>query len=109
MRIYVNGCSFTYGDELDNPDTECWPAVLSRRLDAELVNDAALCGSNSRTVYRTIKNLSQDFNLYIITWTADSKFTFYKSDDNTEANFSPKLLDYRFGEQDYYKIWGRTL
>jgi hypothetical protein len=109
MRIYVNGCSFARGDELDNPDADCWPAVLARHLNAELVNDSALGGSNARTVYRTIKHLPLDFDLYVIAWTSDSKFTFYKSDGGTEVNFSPKLINYRFGEEDYYKIWGRTL
>jgi hypothetical protein len=109
MRIYTNGCSFVYGAELDQPDVECWPAVLSRQLNAELVNDAVLCGSNARTVYRTIKHFPLNFDLYIIAWTHDSKFTFYKSDDNTEVNFSHPLVDYRFGGDDFYKIWGRTL
>jgi hypothetical protein len=109
MRIYVNGCSFACGDELDQPDVECWPAVLARQLDAELVNDSTLGGSNARTVYRTIKHLPLDFDLYVIAWTSDTKFTFYKSDDGTEVNFSPQLKHMRLGQEVFYKIWGRTL
>jgi len=109
MKIYVNGDSFVYGDELSDRNTEAWPNRLGCLMGATTVNDSALGGSNSRTVYHTIRNLSNDFDLYVIVWTSDSKFTFYKSDDNTETNFSPPLIDYRFGDQDYFKIWGRTL
>jgi hypothetical protein len=109
MKIYVNGCSFVYGDELDDRAAQSWPALLGQKLSATVVNDAMLGGSNARTVYRTIKHLDQDFDLYVIVWTFDHKFTFYKSDSNIEVNFNPKLNDLTYGSEDYYRIWGRTL
>lgn len=109
MKIYVNGCSFVYGDELDDRANQSWPALLGQKFNATVVNDAMLGGSNARTVYRTIKHLDQDFDLYVIAWTFDHKFTFYKSDSNIEVNFNPKLNDLTYGSEDYYRIWGRTL
>lgn len=46
MKIYVNGCSFTYGDELITPSTSSWPALLAQKLNAEVVNDAISGGTN---------------------------------------------------------------
>jgi hypothetical protein len=63
--IYVNGCSFTNGDELQDPTSTAWPILLGRKLNKFVTNDAISGGTNSRTLYRTIKNLSADYSLYI--------------------------------------------
>ena len=108
MRIYSNGCSFTYGDELQSTDS-AWPVLLSNKLNAQIVNDATSGGSNYRTVYRTIKNTKDDFDLYIIAWTTNARFTFYKSDNNFEINFNPNLANELYGNESFYKDWGKTL
>jgi len=110
MKIYVVGDSHVYGDELKSPSTDSWPALLASKLGASCVNDGVQCGSNQRNVFNTIKHCADpDIDLFIISWTTTAKFTFYKSDDNIEGNFNPKLIDYTFGDKDFYKIWGRTL
>jgi len=109
MKIYITGDSWVNGTGLANPAEDSWPAVLSKKLNAEFYNDSMLGGSNSHFLYRTIKNLNEDFDLYIIVWTATSKFTFYKSDNNYDAHFSAVLKHDLFENEDYYKIWGRTL
>jgi lysophospholipase L1-like esterase len=109
MKIYVAGDSWVYGDGLKSPNTQAWPAVLGNKLGAEVYNDSCLSGSNEHFVYRAIKHLEKDIDLYIIVWTSVAKFTFYKSDNNFEAHFNPLLVHKFFGEEDYYKIWGRTL
>jgi len=108
MRIYANGCSFTYGDELTDPKNDAWPAVLAKKSSSSLVNDSERGGSNQRTLYRTIKNLANDFDFYIIAWTADTRFTQYKSDNNFETNFNPSLEHSLYGDQWFYKKWGET-
>jgi hypothetical protein len=108
MRIYVNGCSYTYGDELQSTNS-AWPIILGNKLNATVVNDAVNGGTNQRTVYRTIKNLKEDFDLYIIAWTTNTRFTFYKSDNNFETNFNPQLTNVLYGNEDYYQKWGKTL
>lgn len=109
MKIYAIGDSWVYGYGLDNPSVESWPAILSKKLNAELCNDSCLSGSNAHFLYRAIKHLENDIDLYIIGWTHTSKFTFYKSDNNHDIHFNFKLQQDQYGDQDYYKSWGKTL
>jgi len=106
--IYTNGCSFTFGDELNDPSL-AWPYVLANKLNTNVVNDAVSGASNYRTVYQTIKNLNKNFDLYIIAWTTTTRYTFYKSDNNFEVNFNPQLAHSLYGNKDFYSLWGRTL
>ena len=50
MRIYACGCSFTYGDELKNPNKSAWPIRLAEKLSASIDNNAVNGGTNTRTV-----------------------------------------------------------
>ena len=109
MRIYAGGCSFTYGDELENPATSAWPNQLAEVLTASINNDSINGGSNARTVYRTIKNTQNDYDLYLIAWTDYSRFTFYKSDNNFETNFSSRLIHTKYENEKFYRGWGRDL
>ena len=45
-RIVASGCSFTYGQGLDDPKTESWPAQLSKMFDVECVNLAKIGHGN---------------------------------------------------------------
>ena len=108
MKIYVNGCSFTYGDELESPAL-AWPQLLGNKLSATVTNDATSGGTNQRTVYRTIKNLAQDYDYYIIAWTSNLRYTFYRADDNYEINFNPQLINKLCGSDPAFKAWGEIL
>ena len=107
MKIYTNGCSFTYGDELQSPETSAWPVQLGTLLGATTVNDATSGGTNYRTMYRTIKQYQYNFDLYVIAWTTNTRFTFYKSDNNYEVNFNPGLRHSMYGKDSFYHNWGR--
>ena len=109
MRIYACGCSFTYGDELTNPITSAWPTVLANKLNATIYNDAISGGTNNRTVYRTIKNTQDNYDLDLIAWTTYRRFTFYKSDNNVEVNFNPQLKQELYSTEKFYREWGGTL
>lgn len=109
MKIYANGCSFTFGDELADPSISSWPSILSNSMNAELVNDATSGGSNQRTLYKTIKNLNKDFDLYVIAWTSTERYTFYENDTNFEVNFNPQLKHNLYGNKSFYKDWGKVL
>ena len=43
--LYSIGDSWTYGWELENPQTECYPYLLSQKLGCDLINEG-LPGSN---------------------------------------------------------------
>ena len=107
MKIYANGCSFTFGDELTSPSEDAWPIVLAKKLKSTIHNDAVSGGTNYRTMYRTIKNLNKNFDFYLIAWTSYARFTFYKSDNNFEVNFNPGLVNLLYGKEKFYKEWGK--
>jgi hypothetical protein len=106
--IYTNGCSFTYGDEL-NETSMAWPRLLAKKLNTEVFNDAVSGGTNYRTVYRTTKNIKEDYDLYVVAWTTCARYTYYKSDNNFEVNFNPQLLNALYGKEKFYSQWGKDL
>lgn len=91
MNFYFNGCSFTYGDELSNPQQDSWPSLVARHQQASFVNDAVKGGTNYRTVYRTLHNITE-FDCFFIAWTCYNRFTEYNPIDNYEINFNPTLV-----------------
>lgn len=72
-HLVVNGCSWTYGQGLNNPKLESWPALLSKKLDIPLVN-LAIPGSGNDSIFRRtteyfFQNLSYNSKpLVIIAW-----------------------------------------
>lgn len=109
MKIFSIGCSFTFGNELENPKQSAWPYLLAEKLNSSVTNDAICGGTNQRTVYRTIKNSIDSYDLFIIAWTTYTRFTFYKSDNNYEINFTPQLINKIYQNEKYFKDWGSIL
>jgi hypothetical protein len=48
MKIYFNGCSWSYGDELENPTEERFSKLVCNHFGAEETNVAVNGGSNDR-------------------------------------------------------------
>lgn len=90
MKTYFNGCSFTYGDELENPMQDSWPVLTASKLNFEFLNDAVPGGTNDRIMYKTIQNIG-NYDCFIIAWTTYTRFTEYNPVDNFEINFTPVL------------------
>lgn len=90
MRLYFNGCSFTHGDELANPQQNSWPSLVSSNLKSNFLNDAVSGGTNCRIIYKTIQSINQ-YDYFVIAWTFYTRFTEYNPVDNFEINFNPKL------------------
>jgi len=124
MNLYFNGCSFTYGDELQDPKNSAWPPLVAKTLGCNSLNDAVICGSNERIVYKTLF-ASNDFDYFMIAWTDYTRFTEYNPVDNFEINFNASLtLDVSLHYSDdlknnykkyknygdlYYKYWFNEL
>lgn len=124
MKLYFNGCSFTYGDELTAPEKHAWPVLVSRHLDATGTNDAVPGGTNERTLHLTL-NQAEHHDFVIVAWTHYHRFTEYNPVDNFEINFTPQLnLDVRLHHSDdlqkqffkykkygemFYKYWFNEL
>jgi hypothetical protein len=105
MRLYFNGCSHTYGDDLAD-QTQAWPALIAKKLSCEFVNDAVSGGTNDRILYRTIKH-AQEFDRIYIAWTYTTRFTRYRSDNNHEVNFNPQLKHTLYGNAPEFKEYGK--
>jgi hypothetical protein len=90
MNLYFNGCSFTFGDELQDPKNSAWPALVADSLKCQFLNDAVSGGSNDRIVYKTLL-ASGNYDYFFIAWTTYARFTEYNPVDNFEINFSPQL------------------
>ena len=97
--IFTNGCSFTYGDELDKPYSEAWPYILSKMLDQDIVN----LGENNKDNERILQSTKEYHNithskpgievprLWVIQWT-----TFRRFHDNPPINVVLEKLDTQY-------------
>ena len=65
MRFYFTGCSHTYGDDLADPASTSWPAVVAQECNVNFLNDSVSGGTNERIMYQTIKNIDQFDKFYI--------------------------------------------
>ena len=115
MKLYFNGCSHTFGDDLVDLN-QAWPSLIAKQLGCEFVNDAVSGGTNDRIMYRTIKNI-QNFDKFYIAWTYTTRFTRYRADNNHEVNFNPNFKHELYGNnqefrnysQLHYTIWYNEL
>jgi hypothetical protein len=106
MRLYFNGCSHTRGDDLDDPYTQAWPAILSNSIGCEFLNDAVSGNANDHIIYRTIKN-AQQFDKIYIAWTHIERFTRYRVDNNHVVNFNPMLTNKAYGNDATFVDYGK--
>lgn len=105
MRLYFNGCSHTFGDDLNNRH-DAWPAILSSRLGCNFLNDSVSGGTNDRILYRTLKQ-HREFDKFYIAWTYTSRFTRYRSDNNHDVNFNAQLKHEQYGQKSEFLTYGK--
>lgn len=105
MKLYFNGCSHTWGDDLTDPGSQSWPALLSKETGYEFLNDSVSGGTNDRILYRTIKHIDQ-FDKFYIAWTYTSRFTRYRSDNNHDVNFNVQLIHNLYSNDPDFKNYG---
>lgn len=75
-RIIAHGCSFTYGQELDDPSTQAWPALIAKELNVELVNLAQPGYSNDGVVQDLVEFDLKDGDFVTIGWTTNQRLLF---------------------------------
>ena len=102
LTLYANGCSMTFGHDLgpcNDPicNTRAWPAHLGKRMDATVINDAVLGGSNDRIVRRTTHYVANylasgrsanDLRV-VIGWTLPIRREFHDTNSGRWYNFIP--------------------
>ena len=72
-HLVVNGCSWTYGQGLENPASQAWPALVAKELGIPVVNLAVRGSGNDGIHRRTYEyiydNLSTNSSpLVIVAW-----------------------------------------
>tara|TARA_B100000029_G_C17446795_1_gene913546 strand:+ start:300 stop:1013 length:714 start_codon:yes stop_codon:yes gene_type:complete len=56
-NLYINGCSFTYGDSL--PKEQTWPELLSKKLNLNLLNHSVNGNSMQSITFNSVNYLSK--------------------------------------------------
>tara|TARA_B100000287_G_scaffold272375_1_gene256509 strand:- start:7353 stop:7955 length:603 start_codon:yes stop_codon:yes gene_type:complete len=80
MKIYFDGCSWTEGAELENPEEERYSKLLCNELGAEEYNIAMSGGSNDRIVRNLlVENNIEDYDMAVIQMTFPVRTEFYNN------------------------------
>lgn len=95
-HLVVNGCSFTYGQGLEDPASDAWPALLGKMLDCDVVNLALPGSSNDGIVRRTYEYFYQNLEknskpIFIFGWTIPSRVEFYHVPKDTYFTIFPGI------------------
>lgn len=69
LRLVTFGCSFTYGDSLNNPNRESWPVLLSKMIGKKSVNKAIPGASNLEILNSILSFKFRATDSVIIGWT----------------------------------------
>lgn len=110
-KLYTIGDSWTYGDELENPETECYPYLLSQEFNCELINKAICGGPNDWMFRKTIEWVCSQENLddviVIVGWSSvnrrEENYKIYHGayqDDEIDKFIFSKLSN---NELEHYK------
>ena len=79
MKIYFDGCSWTEGAELENPEEERYSKLFCNELGAEEINLAKSGGSNDRIVRNLlVENNIEDYDLAVVQMTYPVRTEFFK-------------------------------
>lgn len=123
--IYAIGDSFTYGDELPSQDL-AWPAVLSGKLNKNIINQGKPASGNTRIVKRAIDAVIDNAEMIIIGWTDCNRVEFadeggiydiwagrdtrrFQTNNASERNTLVKYLTAYDIPEYYYVHWLREI
>jgi hypothetical protein len=80
MILYTFGDSFTYGEELSDPQTQAWPALVAKNINSELKNYSLPGCGNEYIVKRVMRKVAAIDNdqqqLFLIAWTSCGRLEF---------------------------------
>jgi len=77
MQLFTAGDSFTYGQELTNPQEEAWPALVAKEIHYTCNNAGEPGVSNDYIVRKTIQAVGNEKpHLAIIAWTSAGRIEF---------------------------------
>jgi len=76
QRLITFGDSFTYGQELTNPEESSWPKLVANHLNVELKNTAFPGNSNDRMMEQVLQESYTFFDFAIVCFSARTRFYF---------------------------------
>lgn len=97
-HLVILGCSFSYGQGLDNPRQEAWAGLLANRFNVPVVNLASKGGGNDRIMRKLFEYSyldTKDSNpLYIVAFSHSSRREEYimSKDDYHTIDMHPSSL-----------------
>ena len=108
--ILTVGCSYTYGQGLDNPEAHAWPRPLSTRLGIPLTNHSIIGASNDY-IYRTVIEATADrsWDLVIVQWSEISRYEFYNWVDPTKPKGPVQISVQQSSGDTAYNKWVKHL
>lgn len=87
MKLYFGGCSGVAGQDLKSPQQDAFPALVSRELGCDFVNDARAGSSNHRIFNKAMISLGE-FDYYVISWTSNDRQTLHINNQLSEAHLT---------------------
>ena len=80
MKIVFAGCSFTWGDELENPEEQRFSRLVCNKLGAEEINVSCCGWSNDLILHNFLKQPKPD--VAVIQWTIKNRWQIWDDSQN---------------------------
>ena len=106
MKIAFAGCSFTWGDELENPEEQRFSRLVCNKLGSEEYNLAGRGWSNDILLHKFLKfcNSSEKPDVAVIQWTAISRWQAWdESQKDWEVLCTQKKYHLKLNAVRYYR------
>ena len=109
VKLYTSGCSYVWGDELEDRKNEAFPYLLKNRLNCELTDDSQ-CGSDNQRILRSTLKTDLTDCFVIIGWAGITRYEYYDRDsENWESGICPINMDdyppiHKYFEYDWFVI-----
>lgn len=105
--LYANGCSFTLGDELSNPEAQRFPTLIARKQGLNVINHARCGAGNEEICRKTMDYLMKYVDIgyftedlvVVIGWTLVSRWEYY---DDGWKGLTPNSVSNKHDAPFYY-------
>jgi hypothetical protein len=103
MKIYFDGCSWTRGAELKNKKETRFSKIISEHYGAEEYNIGEFGGCNRRLARNIINHNLDDYDMFIIQMTIESRTEWYDGNNFTNVRPTTPSTDDEVFWQTYYE------
>ena len=106
-KILCIGDSFTYGDELRDPNSQSWPNLLATMNNWDVTNMGKSGASNDRSVRVLFEEIDKKYDLIILSWTIWIRFEVFNNLAQIPISLSPRsYMRYKaFWAKEFYSDW----